>query len=296
MASATELDAMRRAIALSGFGLGTTSPNPPVGCVVLDATGRVIGEGYHHRKGEAHAEVHALRAAGDQARGGTAAVTLEPCNHYGRTPPCRQALIEAGVARVVIAVIDPTSREEGGAARLRSAGVDVEVGVLTEEATLVLGPWLHALTNQRPHVRWAYVDLNGETDDLPPEIALLNRSVDVVVWPDGRLEEGVAGAHRSDVFSLPSTVDNAKPDVFLTDLYDRGVRSLLFAGRSGVAELFAAEGLVDQVNVYLPRQPTSFRPATLATARPFVPAGFVLTSVDVLDDHERLDFRAVAGE
>jgi riboflavin biosynthesis pyrimidine reductase len=110
------------------------------------------------------------------------------------------------------------------------------------------------------------------------------------------LEEGVAGAHRSDVFSLPSTADNVKPDVFLTDLYDRGVRSLLFAGRSGVAELFAAEGLVDQVNVYQPRQPTSFRPATLATARPFVPAGFVLTSVDVLDDHERLDFRAVAGE
>ncbi|MGH3550222.1 MAG: bifunctional diaminohydroxyphosphoribosylaminopyrimidine deaminase/5-amino-6-(5-phosphoribosylamino)uracil reductase RibD [Pseudonocardiaceae bacterium] len=116
MASAHERDAMRRAIALSAFGLGTASPNPPVGCVVLAANGNFVGEGYHERKGEPHAEAQALAAAGEHARGGTAVVTLEPCNHHGRTPACRQALIEAGIARVIISVIDPTSRGEGGAA------------------------------------------------------------------------------------------------------------------------------------------------------------------------------------
>jgi diaminohydroxyphosphoribosylaminopyrimidine deaminase/5-amino-6-(5-phosphoribosylamino)uracil reductase len=135
---------MRLAIALSANGLGTTSPNPPVGCVILDPDGAVIGTGYHQRKGEPHAEVHALSAAGTRARGGTAIVTLEPCNHVGRTPACRQALIDAGIARAVIAIIDPTSRGVGGAAMLRAAGVDVEVGVLADEARLVLGPWLTA--------------------------------------------------------------------------------------------------------------------------------------------------------
>lgn len=117
---------MRRAIALSAAGLGTTSPNPPVGCVLLDADGQIAGEGYHERKGEAHAEAQALAAAGQRARAATAVVTLEPCNHRGRTPACRQALIDAGVRRVVIAVTDPTSRGEGGTAALRAAGVDVE--------------------------------------------------------------------------------------------------------------------------------------------------------------------------
>src|SRR6266496_3606394 len=145
MATAVEEEAMRRAIGISAFGLGATSPNPPVGCVILDVEGHVVGEGYHRRKGEAHAEVNALAAAGERARGGTAVVTLEPCNHQGRTPPCRQALIDANVARVVIALIDPTSRDEGGAAALRAAGIEVEVGVLADEARLVLDPWLDAL-------------------------------------------------------------------------------------------------------------------------------------------------------
>src|ERR1700691_3992290 len=121
MATGAEATAMRRAIALSAAGIPATSPNPPVGCVVLAQDGSVAGEGYHVRKGEPHAEAHALAAAGQLARRGTAVVSLEPCNHAGRTPACRQALIEAGIARVVIAVLDPTSRGEGGAARLRQA-------------------------------------------------------------------------------------------------------------------------------------------------------------------------------
>ncbi|MFJ4609570.1 hypothetical protein [Streptomyces griseus] len=104
---------MRRAIVNSASGLGATSPNPAVGCVILDSVGRRAGEGFHLRKGDAHAEVNALAAAGSQAAGGTAVVTLEPCNHEGLTPPCHQALLDARFTRVLIAVMDPTSRGEG---------------------------------------------------------------------------------------------------------------------------------------------------------------------------------------
>ncbi|WP_165956624.1 bifunctional diaminohydroxyphosphoribosylaminopyrimidine deaminase/5-amino-6-(5-phosphoribosylamino)uracil reductase RibD [Kribbella antibiotica] len=193
---------MRRAVALSALGLGSTSPNPPVGCVVLDVDGNVVGEGYHRRKGEAHAEVNALAAAGEQARGGTAVVTLEPCNHQGRTPPCRQALIDAGIARVAISLIDPTSREEGGAARLRAAGVDVELDVLSDEARLVIGPWLEALASGVPHVHWAYV-VDSEAravGETIAEVATLRAEFDAVLTSAGRLEEGVPGAHSPNEF------------------------------------------------------------------------------------------------
>ncbi|WP_405655238.1 bifunctional diaminohydroxyphosphoribosylaminopyrimidine deaminase/5-amino-6-(5-phosphoribosylamino)uracil reductase RibD [Streptomyces sp. RK9] len=156
MATAAEAVAMRRAVALAARGLGFTSPNPVVGCVVLDATGAVVGEGYHQRAGGPHAEVHALRAAGEKARGGTAVVTLEPCNHTGRTGPCAQALLDAGIARVVYAVDDPTPDATGGAATLRAAGVDVEPGLLTEEAETVNAAWLTSVRTGRPHVTWKY--------------------------------------------------------------------------------------------------------------------------------------------
>src|ERR1700712_324336 len=102
MTRAVEVDAMRRAIALAARGLGTTSPNPVVGAVVLDAAGDIVGEGFHAYPGGPHAEVEALAQAGDRARGGTCVVTLEPCNHTGRTGPCVQALLGAGIARVVV--------------------------------------------------------------------------------------------------------------------------------------------------------------------------------------------------
>jgi diaminohydroxyphosphoribosylaminopyrimidine deaminase / 5-amino-6-(5-phosphoribosylamino)uracil reductase len=157
MATPAEVAAMRRAIGVSAAGLGTTSPNPPVGCVVLDPSGQVVGEGYHERKGEAHAEAQAIAAAGPLAQGATAVVTLEPCNHEGRTPACRQALIDAEVERVVIALIDPTSRVAGGAAALRAAGLSVETGVLADEARVILGAWLAALETRRPVVTWPYL-------------------------------------------------------------------------------------------------------------------------------------------
>jgi len=116
---------LRRALELAERARGATAPNPLVGCVIV-ADGRVVGEGYHPRAGEAHAEVFALAAAGSDARCAVAYVTLEPCNHHGKTPPCTDALIAAGVSRVVIGMPDPTPQAGGGAERLRAAGIDVE--------------------------------------------------------------------------------------------------------------------------------------------------------------------------
>jgi len=104
---------MQRALQLAALGAGRTSPNPLVGCVVLDGGDQLVGEGFHARAGTPHAEVHALRQAGVRARGGTAVVTLEPCCHHGRTPPCCDALLAAGVARVVVAMADPDPRVAG---------------------------------------------------------------------------------------------------------------------------------------------------------------------------------------
>ncbi|MFJ8165662.1 bifunctional diaminohydroxyphosphoribosylaminopyrimidine deaminase/5-amino-6-(5-phosphoribosylamino)uracil reductase RibD [Streptomyces sp. NPDC096136] len=147
---------MRRAIELASRGLGSTSPNPVVGCVITDPAGAVVGEGWHQRAGGPHAEVHALRAAGDAARGATAYVTLEPCNHTGRTGPCAQALIDAGIARVVYAVSDPNPQASGGGATLRAAGVPTEAGLLADEAEQGNAAWLTSVRLGRPHVTWKY--------------------------------------------------------------------------------------------------------------------------------------------
>lgn len=119
---------MRHALALASKALGNTYPNPAVGCVIVK-DGKIVGEGYHPKAGMPHAEVYALRAAGQQAQGSTAYVTLEPCNHYGRTPPCSQALVAAGVARVVVGVGDPNPLVNGGGVTtLTSVGIEVDVG------------------------------------------------------------------------------------------------------------------------------------------------------------------------
>ncbi|GAA0359099.1 bifunctional diaminohydroxyphosphoribosylaminopyrimidine deaminase/5-amino-6-(5-phosphoribosylamino)uracil reductase RibD [Microbispora corallina] len=151
-----DIQHMRRAVALAARGQGGTSPNPVVGCVVLDASGEVAGEGFHAYAGGPHAEVVALREAGERARGGTAYVTLEPCNHTGRTGPCAGALLEAGVARVVVAVADPNPVAAGGAETLASRGVRVEAGLLAEEAERVNAAWLTFARSRRPYVTWKF--------------------------------------------------------------------------------------------------------------------------------------------
>src|SRR5690606_5508279 len=148
--------AMRHAIALAARGLGSTSPNPIVGCVLLDANGEIVGEGFHAYAGGPHAEIVALAQAGERARGGTAVVTLEPCNHVGRTGPCASALIQAGVRRVVIAVTDPNPVASGGIETLRAAGVEVITGVREDEATASNIAWLTAVRRGWPYVTWKY--------------------------------------------------------------------------------------------------------------------------------------------
>ncbi|MDP2969167.1 MAG: bifunctional diaminohydroxyphosphoribosylaminopyrimidine deaminase/5-amino-6-(5-phosphoribosylamino)uracil reductase RibD, partial [Deltaproteobacteria bacterium] len=123
---------MKRALRLAERGRGRTSPNPMVGAVLVK-DGKVVGEGYHVRSGEAHAEIVALRKAGDEARGSVLYINLEPCTHYGKTPPCAPALIEAGVKRAVVGMEDPNPLVKGrGLEMLRAAGLDVEVGILKE--------------------------------------------------------------------------------------------------------------------------------------------------------------------
>jgi diaminohydroxyphosphoribosylaminopyrimidine deaminase/5-amino-6-(5-phosphoribosylamino)uracil reductase len=145
---------MRRALALAATGGVPRGPNPRVGCVLLDADGRVIAEGYHRGAGTPHAEVDALQRAGAAARGATAVVTLEPCNHTGRTGPCSLALVEAGVARVVYAQADPNPIASGGADALSRAGVDVVGGLLAADAIAVNDAWTFAVTHGRPLVTW----------------------------------------------------------------------------------------------------------------------------------------------
>lgn len=143
---------MRRALALARQAEGRTSPNPLVGAVLVK-DGRIVGEGYHRRAGAPHAEVEALRAAGEAARGATLYVNLEPCAHFGRTPPCAQALIAAGVAEVYYAVPDPNPLVRGkGHAMLAQAGIKVHQGLLAEEATLLNRPFFKYITTGRPFV------------------------------------------------------------------------------------------------------------------------------------------------
>jgi diaminohydroxyphosphoribosylaminopyrimidine deaminase / 5-amino-6-(5-phosphoribosylamino)uracil reductase len=156
---------MRRALQLAGLGAGRTSPNPLVGAVVLDGEGHLVGEGFHARAGEPHAEVGALRQAGERAQRGTLVVTLEPCCHHGRTPPCSEAVIAAGVARVVVAMQDPDPRVAGqGLSRLRQAGVEVIEGVAESEALALNRSFLHRVTTGRPLgiLKWA-MSLDGRT-------------------------------------------------------------------------------------------------------------------------------------
>ncbi len=154
--TAAEDRAMRRALELACTPDVPRGPNPRVGCVLVDDTGSVVAEGYHRGAGSPHAEVDALTRAGGAARGTTAVVTLEPCNHTGRTGPCSAALVAAGVRRVVFAQPDPNPVASGGAATLRSARIDVEGGLLLDEAREVNRVWTFAVDHQRPFVTWKF--------------------------------------------------------------------------------------------------------------------------------------------
>jgi diaminohydroxyphosphoribosylaminopyrimidine deaminase/5-amino-6-(5-phosphoribosylamino)uracil reductase len=148
----TEFDSlmMQRCLNLARRALGCTSPNPMVGAVIVK-DGEIIGEGFHPRAGEPHAEVFALRAAGENARGATIYVSLEPCNHYGRTPPCSEALVKAGLAKVVVGMVDPNPLVAGGGiSRLRDAGIEVLVGVEQEACQQLNEGFIYRILHKRP--------------------------------------------------------------------------------------------------------------------------------------------------
>lgn len=303
MASTAEREAMSRAVALAARGLGRTSPNPVVGCVVLDARGEAVGAGFHSQAhGGAHAEVRALAEAGDSARGGTAVVTLEPCAHTGRTGPCSDALVAAGIARVVYAVPDPTEVASGGAGRLRAAGVEVESGLLADEARRGNEAWLLAVRLGRPHVHWKWAaTLDGRSaaadgtsrwitgPQARAEVHTLRDQVDAVlvgtgtVWADdpsldvrpapadGRQPMAVVVGRRplpggSRLVGRAVTLATRDPLAALADLYERGVRSVLLEGGPTLAGAFLHAGAVDRVTAYLAPALLGAGPAALADA------------------------------
>ncbi|MCX6433585.1 MAG: bifunctional diaminohydroxyphosphoribosylaminopyrimidine deaminase/5-amino-6-(5-phosphoribosylamino)uracil reductase RibD [Actinobacteria bacterium] len=265
--------------------------NPRVGCVILDTTGAVVGRGYHRGAGTPHAEVMALRDAGERARGATAVVTLEPCSHTGRTGPCTEALLAAGVARVVFAQVDPTSQAGGGAELLRAAGVDVIGGVRSDDAATINTAWTFAVRTGRPMVTWkSAVSLDGRVagaDGGPTpltgaaaraQVHQLRADVDAIVVGTGTVliddpaltvrmagHVGTAAPLRVVVGSRPIpadarvlddsaptlVIDEPDPSVLLTGLYSRGIRHVLLEGGPTLAAAFLAARVIDRIEWYI---------------------------------------------
>ena len=168
--NATDIKHMKRALTLARKGLGRTSPNPAVGCVIVK-DGRVIGEGWHRKAGTPHAEIHALNMAGDAARGADLYVTLEPCCHSGATPPCSEALIKAGVRRVIAGMRDPNPRVSGGGlAALQQAGIETTCGVLEEACQAINRPFTKHITTGMPYVTYkCAMTLDGKIASITGE-------------------------------------------------------------------------------------------------------------------------------
>lgn len=292
MSAATEREiaAMRHAIALAERGLGLTTPNPIVGCVILDDAERVVGEGFHQHAGGPHAEVVALATAGPRAKGGAAVVSLEPCRHTGRTGPCTQLLIEAGVTRVVYASTDPSPKAAGGADELRAAGLDVLGGVLADEATRSNEAWLHFARTRRPFVTWKFAaTLDGRTAAtdgtsrwITSEAAradahrlrarhdavMVGTGTALIDDPSLTVRQGVSTSRqplrvvvgRRELPSSAKVCDDAAPtlivrehdpDLVLKTLADHDVVSVLLEGGATLAAAFMAAGRVDKVVGYL---------------------------------------------
>ena len=271
---------LERALELAERGRGTTQPNPVVGAVLV-RDGEVVGEGWHERKGEAHAEVNALAAAGDRARGSTLYVTLEPCAHVGSTPPCAQAVIDAGVAKVVVGTRDPSRDAAGGLERLREAGVETELadGELGFQARQQNEAWLTWVTKRRPFVTYkAAMTLDGrltvpgsrwisgeESRRLVHELRAASDAV-AVGMGTARADRpaltardvGAARQPRRLVFGsgpLPEDVDlellSGPLEEELGRLAEEGVQSLLLEGGPTLATAFIDASLIDKLLVFV---------------------------------------------
>jgi diaminohydroxyphosphoribosylaminopyrimidine deaminase/5-amino-6-(5-phosphoribosylamino)uracil reductase len=290
--SAADLDAaMQIAIGAAESARGFTSPNPAVGAVVLDAAGRIAGVGMTQPPGGPHAEVVALREAGDAARGGTAVVTLEPCNHHGRTGPCSQALLDAGVVAVHYAVGDPNPEAAGGAETLVSAGVEVTSGLRAQDVERgPLRAWLHRQRTGRPHVTWKYAaTLDGRSaaadgtsqwitgPEARERVHADRAKLDAIVVGTGtvladdprltaRMPDGSLAAHQpvrvvvglGDIPADARVLDDSAPTLLLrTHDVDEVLAALaeytdlLLEGGPRLAGAFLAAGRVDRIQAYL---------------------------------------------
>jgi diaminohydroxyphosphoribosylaminopyrimidine deaminase/5-amino-6-(5-phosphoribosylamino)uracil reductase len=206
---------MRRALELARNGVGLCSPNPAVGCVIVDSRGAVAGEGWHEFDKLDHAEVVAIRKAGNRARGGTAYVTLEPCNHTGRTGPCTEALIAAGVARVVMAVADPNPLVAGkGLARLREADIAIEVGVCRDEAQRLNEGFARWIASRRPLVEMKVaITLDGRIAPPPGRQAARQP-----YWITGEASRAAVQTMRWEADAVMTGVDTViADDPWMTD-------------------------------------------------------------------------------
>ncbi|RZM81682.1 bifunctional diaminohydroxyphosphoribosylaminopyrimidine deaminase/5-amino-6-(5-phosphoribosylamino)uracil reductase RibD [Pseudoalteromonas rubra] len=207
---------MARAIELAQQGRFTTTPNPNVGCVIVN-NGEIVGEGFHLRAGEPHAEVHALRQAQARARGATAYVTLEPCSHYGRTPPCAKGLIEAGVSKVIAAMVDPNPEVAGrGLAMLNEAGIETAFGLLEEQARALNKGFLKRMEQGRPYVVCKLAaSLDGKT-------ALGNGESKWITGPMARRDVQLGRAQSCAILTGADTVlvDDARLNVRAEELTD----------------------------------------------------------------------------
>ncbi|MCG9678043.1 bifunctional diaminohydroxyphosphoribosylaminopyrimidine deaminase/5-amino-6-(5-phosphoribosylamino)uracil reductase RibD [Vibrio sp. Isolate24] len=205
---------MSRAIEIAKGGIYTTAPNPNVGCVIT-LNGQIVGEGFHYRAGEPHAEVHALRMAGEQSVGATAYVTLEPCSHYGRTPPCAEGLIKAKVAKVICAMEDPNPQVSGrGIKMLREAGIEVLVGLLESDAHALNPAFIKRMQTGMPYVQLKMAaSLDGQT-------ALSNGQSQWITSPQARQDVQNYRAQAGAILSTSKTVieDNASLNVRWSEL------------------------------------------------------------------------------
>nr|WP_232603610.1 bifunctional diaminohydroxyphosphoribosylaminopyrimidine deaminase/5-amino-6-(5-phosphoribosylamino)uracil reductase RibD [Photobacterium carnosum] len=214
MMTHTDQQMMSRAITLAQYGRYTTAPNPNVGCVIVN-DGDIVGEGYHYQAGQPHAEVFALRQAQQRAQGATVYVTLEPCSHHGRTPPCAEALINAKVARVVCGMVDPNPAVAGrGIALLQAAGIRVDVGVLASEAQALNPGFIKQMTHQMPYVELKLAaSLDGRT-------ALANGLSKWITGPKARSDVQHFRAQAGAILSTSATViaDNPSLNVRWSEL------------------------------------------------------------------------------
>ena len=267
-----------RAIELAERGRGTTHPNPVVGAVVVARDGTVAGEGWHERRGEPHAEVHAIAAAGERARGATMVVTLEPCAHHGTTPPCADAIVAAGIGKVVVGARDPNPEAAGGIELLRAAGVEVEV-VDSFEARRLNEAWRTWISKGRPFVVYkAAATLDGRVtvpgsrwvtgEESRRLVHALRASMDAVAVGMGTVRADVPRLDARDVpvlrqprrlafgrGPLPAGSElelrTGALEEELAALAAEGVQSLLLEGGPTLATAFLAEGLVDKLLLFV---------------------------------------------